>query len=137
VECISKGKARQPYEFGVKASLAVTHKSGLIVGARTFPGNPYDGHVLNTQLEQVDVRPTQAVVDLGYRGVDADNPDVEILHRGRWKSLSRQQRCWVNVLRRSNLPLAIRRPITGWTAAGCKTPPATRCMRCCARWDSI
>ncbi|RQR43030.1 IS5/IS1182 family transposase, partial [Burkholderia sp. Bp9126] len=24
VECISKGKARQPYEFGVKASLAIT-----------------------------------------------------------------------------------------------------------------
>lgn len=103
VECIGKGKARQPYEFGVKASLAVTHKSGLIVGARTFPGNPYDGHVLSAQLEQtailledVGVRPTQAVVDLGYRGVDTDNPGVEILHRGRWKSMSRQQRRWVN-----------------------------------------
>ncbi|MFG6433936.1 IS5/IS1182 family transposase, partial [Roseateles sp. LYH14W] len=28
VECIGKGKARKPYEFGVKVSLAVTHKSG-------------------------------------------------------------------------------------------------------------
>ncbi|WP_427970054.1 IS5 family transposase, partial [Altererythrobacter sp.] len=37
VECIGKGKARRPYEFGVKASIAVTHKRGLIVGARTFP----------------------------------------------------------------------------------------------------
>jgi IS5 family transposase len=45
VECIGKGKARKPYEFGVKASIAVTHKSGLMVGARTFPGNPYDGHI--------------------------------------------------------------------------------------------
>lgn len=35
VECIGKGKARQPYEFGVKASVAVTHKRGLVVGART------------------------------------------------------------------------------------------------------
>lgn len=26
VECISKGKARHPYEFGIKVSLAVTHK---------------------------------------------------------------------------------------------------------------
>jgi IS5 family transposase len=25
VECIGKGKARKPYEFGVKASIAVTH----------------------------------------------------------------------------------------------------------------
>jgi IS5 family transposase len=51
VECIGKGKARKPYEFGVKASIAVTHKSGLMVGARTFPGNPYDGHILSAQLE--------------------------------------------------------------------------------------
>jgi transposase, IS5 family len=102
VECIGKGKARQPYEFGVKSSLAVTHRSGLIVGARTFPGNPYDGHVLSAQLEQVNIlledvnaKPKQVVVDLGYRGVDADNPNVEILHRGCWKSMTRQQRRWL------------------------------------------
>ena len=80
VECIGKGKARKPYEFGVKASLAVTHKHGLMVGARTFPGNPYDGHILAAQLEQTDmllqdigVTPKHAIVDLGFRGVDADN----------------------------------------------------------------
>lgn len=39
-ECISKGKARNPYEFGVKVSLAVTHQHGLIVGARSFPRQP-------------------------------------------------------------------------------------------------
>lgn len=39
VECIGKGKARQPYEFGVKVSLAITVRHGLIVGARAFPGN--------------------------------------------------------------------------------------------------
>jgi len=38
-ECISKGKSRRPYEFGVKASIAVTHKQGLNVGARTLPGS--------------------------------------------------------------------------------------------------
>ena len=43
VECISKGKARNRYEFGVKVSLAVTHKQGLMVGAKRFVGNPYDG----------------------------------------------------------------------------------------------
>ena len=55
VECISKGKAKQPYEFGVKAGVAITHQSGLIVGARTFPGRPYDGHTLNEQIEQVNI----------------------------------------------------------------------------------
>lgn len=102
VECISKGKARKPYEFGVKASIAVTHKSGLMVGARTFPGNPYDGHVLNPQLEQTTIlledtgkAPKQVVVDLGYRGVDLDNPGVEIIHRGKYKSLTKLQRRWL------------------------------------------
>lgn len=33
VECVAKGKARQPYEFGVKVSLAITANQGLIVGA--------------------------------------------------------------------------------------------------------
>lgn len=102
VECIGKGKARKPYEFGVKTSIAVTHKSGLMVGARTFPGNPYDGHVLNEQLEQTTIlledtgkSPKQVIVDLGYRGVDQDNPTVEIIHRGKYKSLTRQQRRWL------------------------------------------
>lgn len=99
VECISKGKARTPYEFGVKVSLAITHKQGLMVGARSFPGNPYDGHVLSAQLEQttnllqdLDCKPKQVVVDLGYRGVDADNPDVQIIHRGKYKSLSEHEK---------------------------------------------
>jgi IS5 family transposase len=99
VECISKGKARNPYEFGVKVSLAVTHKQGLMVGARSFPGNPYDGHVLSAQLEQttnllqdLGRTPKQAIVDLGYRGVDADNPGVQIIHRGTTKSLSEHEK---------------------------------------------
>ena len=99
VECIGKGKARKPYEFGVKAGLAITHEHGLIVGARTFPGNPYDGHTLNEQLEQATILlegiappPKTVYVDLGYRGVDRDNPDIEIIHRGKLKSLTQDQR---------------------------------------------
>jgi len=41
VECLAKGKARKPYEFGVKSAVVVSHKRGLMLGARTFPGNPY------------------------------------------------------------------------------------------------
>ncbi len=54
-ECIGKGKAREPYELGVKASIAVTHGSGLVVGARTCRVNPYDGHILSAQLEQTGI----------------------------------------------------------------------------------
>ena len=99
VDCISKGKARTPYEFGVKVGIASTHSGNLIVGARAFHGNPYDGHTLNEQLEQASilmqdraVKPATAFVDLGYRGVDGDNPDVHIVHRGKSKRISEQER---------------------------------------------
>jgi IS5 family transposase len=102
VECIGKGKARKPYEFGVKTSLAVTHGQGLIVGARTFPGNPYDGHTLAAQLEQTStllqdlgVKPTAAIVEVGYRGVDADIAPIELVHRGKSKRLTNKQRRWL------------------------------------------
>ena len=99
VECISKGKARNRYEFGVKVSLAITHKRSLMVGAKRFTGNPFDGHTLKAQLAQSNAltssvgRPIkQAMVDLGYRGVDKDNPGVEVVHRGRIKSMSKAER---------------------------------------------
>jgi IS5 family transposase len=101
-ECIGKGKAKKPYEFGVKVSLAVTHKQGLMVGARSFAGNPYDGHTLAAQLEQtttllqdIGAKPTTAIVDLGYRGVDADCAPVQVIHRGKHKTLTAVQRTWL------------------------------------------
>lgn len=102
VECISKGKARRPYEFGVKVSVAVTHANGLVVGARSFPDNPYDGHTLAGQLEQtatllqdLDVKPDTAIVDLGYRGVDSQVAPVTVIHRGKSKRLTAVQRRWL------------------------------------------
>src|ERR1700716_1757997 len=50
VECIGKGKAHKPYEFGVKVSVATTlkHCKGgqFVTHVQTLPGNPYDGHAL-------------------------------------------------------------------------------------------
>jgi IS5 family transposase len=72
VECIAKGKAHEPCEFGVKVSLAVTHKEGFVVGIQACPGNPYDGHTLEGQLDQVEritgKVPAMAFVDRGYKG---------------------------------------------------------------------
>ena len=71
-ECISKGKARNRYAFGVKVSLAVTHKQGLRVGATRLVGNPYDRHTRAAPISQSndlikaagsEVKP--AVVDWG------------------------------------------------------------------------
>lgn len=73
-----------------------------MVGARSFSGNPYDGHTLAEQLEQtntllqdIGVRPSTAVVDLGFRGVDEACAPVQIIHRGKFKSLDAQQRRWL------------------------------------------
>jgi IS5 family transposase len=94
VECIGKGKARQPYEFGVKVGIAISAKAGLIIGARAFPGNPYDGHTLPSHVEQAEilsgVKLNRIVADLGYRGQVV--PDVPVIHRGRYKYLTPAER---------------------------------------------
>jgi len=102
VECISKGKARQRYEFGVKVSIALAERASLIVGARGMSGNPYDGHTLAEQLEQttillqdIAVKPKTVIADLGYRWVDADIDQVELVHRGKSRALTREQRRWL------------------------------------------
>lgn len=91
VECIAKGKARTPYEFGVKVSIVTTLKEGLVVGARSMPGNPYDGHTLHEALEQAailsDVKPQMAFVDRGYRGVEVDG--VQIWRSGQRRGVGR------------------------------------------------
>jgi transposase, IS5 family len=79
VECIGKGKAHKPYEFGVKVSIATTlnHSRGgqFIVHAKALPGKPYDGHTLATvipEIEQLVGAPLQRILtDAGYKGHNA------------------------------------------------------------------
>ena len=72
VECIAKGKAHKPYEFGVKVGIVTTSKESFVVGMKSLPGRPYDGHTLKASLEQAQkltgVTPKAAYVDRGYRG---------------------------------------------------------------------
>ena len=82
VDCISKGKAHKRYEFGTKVSVATTTTGGFVVGMRSLPGNPYDGHTLHEALEQVEIltdqRPDMAFVDRGYRGHGVETVKVFI-----------------------------------------------------------
>ncbi len=79
VECIGKGKAHKPYEFGVKVSVATTlHRSKggqFIAHAKALPGNPYDGHTLGVVIPEMEKRIgtsiTRIVADRGYRGHNA------------------------------------------------------------------
>lgn len=97
VECISKGKARTPYEFGVKVSIATTLKEHIIVGMRSMPGNPYDGHTLAETLEQVSIltnrSPKTVIVDKGYQGVDI--PNVRILRSGQKRGITRSLKAMI------------------------------------------
>ena len=76
VECIGKGKARAPYEFGCKVSIAtpVTQPKGgqFVLHAKALHGNPYDGHTLGpvvADLEKLTGVETRRIhVDKGYRG---------------------------------------------------------------------
>ena len=76
VECIGKGKARAPYEFGCKVSIATpaTKPKGgqFVLHAKALHGNPFDGHTLGpvvTELEQLTGVETRRIhVDKGYRG---------------------------------------------------------------------
>jgi IS5 family transposase len=79
VECIGKGKAHKPYEFGVKVSIATTiHRSKggqFIVHAKALPGNPYDGHTLAGVLPGIEattgVPLKRIIADAGYKGHNA------------------------------------------------------------------
>jgi IS5 family transposase len=79
VECIGKGKAHRPYEFGVKVSVAtlLKHSKGgqFVAHVKALPGNPYDGHTLATVIpemeRQIGITLNRAFTDAGYRGHNA------------------------------------------------------------------
>ncbi len=79
VECIGKGKAHKPYEFGVKASVATTLKRSrggqFAIHARSLPGRPYDGHTLAEVLPEIEqltgATLNRILADAGYRGHNA------------------------------------------------------------------
>ncbi|ACP22469.1 putative transposase of disrupted insertion sequence (plasmid) [Sinorhizobium fredii NGR234] len=79
VECIGKGKAHKPYEFGVKVSVATTlnrSKGGqFALHATALPGNPYDGHTLATVIPDMEKmignELSRILADAGYRGHNA------------------------------------------------------------------
>jgi IS5 family transposase len=76
VECIGKGKAHKPYEFGVKVSVATPLqrcKGGQFVAhVKALPGNPYDGHTLATVIPDIEATVgaelARIVTDAGYKG---------------------------------------------------------------------
>ena len=79
VECIGKGKAHKPYEFGVKVSVATTLKRSkggqFVTHVQALPGNPYDGHTLAGVIPAIEQLIGNTIerlhADAGYRGHNA------------------------------------------------------------------
>jgi IS5 family transposase len=103
VECIGKGKASAPYEFGVKASIVTTNArtpgGQFVLHAKALPGNPYDGHTLRAVIEDTQkltgCEIERAYVDKGYRGHDAPHPRRVFISgqkRGVFGAIKRQLR---------------------------------------------
>ena len=87
VECLSKGKAHRPYEFGNKVSFTLTGRRNWIIGARSFFGNPFDGKTLKEAIKQTEgltrEEVKRIVVDKGYRGKANHPGGKETLVSGR------------------------------------------------------
>ena len=95
VACIAKGKARTPYEFGAKVGIATTNREGLVLAARAFEGNPYDGHTLNDTISQAEkvcgTKAERVYVDRGYRGHDYEG-DAKVMISGQKRGLTAQMK---------------------------------------------
>ncbi len=94
VQCISKGKEYKKYEFGNKVSI-IRSVTGIILGAMSFR-NEYDGHTIESSLEQVERLTGRKINvlagDRGYRGKKEINGTKIIITDVPKKSDSRYQR---------------------------------------------
>jgi len=120
VECIGKGKAHKPYEFGVRVSIATTQNrcngDELAVHARTLPAKPYDGHTLKDILPDIE-RFTGAALerilaDAGFKGHNA-------CLRHRFKVFTTVQKCRVTpAIKRQMKRRAAVEPVIGHLKSG-------------------
>ena len=102
-ECIGKGKASAPYEFGVKVSIVTTNRRApggqFVLHAKALPGNPYDGHTLGAVIEETERLTGREIeriyADKGYRGHDAAKPRrvfISAQKRGVFGAIKRELR---------------------------------------------
>jgi IS5 family transposase len=95
VECIGKGKAHKPYEFGCKTTVATTNARApggqFVTHIAALHGNPYDGHTLDAAVAGVKsntgLEPERIFVDKGYRGHNYAKP-LRVFRSGQKRGLT-------------------------------------------------
>ena len=118
VECISKGKTRAPYEFGVKVSMATNLRASgekgkhFVLHAQAMHGRPYDGHTLKRAGENIEKiigkMPDRLVADKGYKGHKWEDPRTKVF-------LSGQKRGVTPAIKRDIKRRSVIEPIIGHT----------------------
>ena len=75
----------------------------MVAWAGSFPANRHAGHTAREQIEQNTILLQNLIAKLdlvcaglGSQGVDKDNPDVGIKHKGKSLSLSKEKRRLLN-----------------------------------------
>lgn len=98
VGCISKGKARAPYEFGVKVSMVTNLRTSgekgkhFIVYTKAIHGRPYDGHTHEAAGENIEKiigrLPERFLVDKGYKGHKWEEPRTKVFQSGQKRGVT-------------------------------------------------
>ena len=70
--CIAKGKSHKKYEFGSKVCFVTGKTKGVILGAKNFDKNLYDGDTVEETIKQMsrilNYKPELGIADKGFRG---------------------------------------------------------------------
>ena len=141
IYCVAKGKEHKKYEFGTKASVAMTKTHGVIVAAVAHEKNLYDAHTLPEVLDQAeavtDIRARAVIVDRGYRGRRfVDGTEVLVPGRAPHEAIASKERGDEQsafVVARHELSsrsLAISKPTFGCYAASSKASKAINSISC-------
>lgn len=109
-ECIGKGKARQPWEFGVKVSVCTTAKrcagGVFVLASQAVHGKPYDGHTLDQTLQTAEritgIEARRIYVDKGYVGHDYEKKG-RVFRSGQKRGVKNNPEVKAELRRRSSI----------------------------------
>jgi len=107
---LGKGKSRQPWEFGVKVSVATTARrcagGVFVLASQALHGKPYDGHTLRKTIDTVErisgIEAKRIFVDKGYVGHDYEKKN-RVFRSGQKRGVINNPEVKAELRRRSSI----------------------------------